>query len=257
MMMNPFVRFVSRLAACAALSCVYAFGTSAHAGFITEALDVIEAAAIGSPSSDDASPDIASFSLQSTGTVSSNGVVEFAELQSIGDTGHSAAFGASLFGGGLGGPTGSAARNAGGSGGGAGGSGSGGVGGYQFSASGGFFAGVLAPGALPVTGQNSFTLEVGGSTSTLTGGTVASFGPGITDFIVSGIDPAAGLLPGDPSPFNPILVGGGTVTVTPIISTSSDVVIHNNPEPGSLTLLGLGVAGLFVWNRRRNKKQAA
>jgi len=257
MMMNPFVRFVSRLAACAALSCVYAFGTSAHAGFITEALDVIEAAAIGSPS-DDASPDIASFSLQSTGTVSSNGVVEFAELQSIGDTGHSAAFGASLFGGGLGGPTGSAARSASGGGGGGGGAGgSGGVSGDQFSASGGFCAGVLAPGALGVTGQNSFTLEVGGSTSTLTGGTVASFGPGITDFIVSGIDPAAGLLPGDPSPFNPILVGGGTVTVTPIISTSSDVVIHNNPEPGSLTLLGLGVAGLLVWGRRRNKKQAA
>lgn len=251
MMMNPFVRFVSRLAACAALSCVFAVGTSAHAGFITEALDVIEAAALGSPGTDADTPEITSYALQSTGAVSSDGLVEFAELQLIGDTGHSAAFGASLYGTGLSGLTGAAGKGAGGAGGG-GGSG-GGVGGYQFHASGGFFAGVLAPGS--IGSQNSFTLEVGGSTSTLTGGSVATFGPGVTDFVVSGIDPASGLLPSDPSPFNPILVGGGTVTVTPI--TSSDVVIHNNPEPGSLTLLGLGVAGLFVWGRRRNKKQAA
>jgi hypothetical protein len=252
MMMNPFVRFVSRLAACAALSCVFAVGSSVQAGFITEALDVIEAATLGSPSStDEDSPDITSYSLQSTGAVSTDGIVKFAELQLIGDTGHSAAFGASLFGAGLAGPTGAASKGASGSGG--GGSG-GGVGGYQFHASGGFFAGVLAPGS--IGSQDSFTLEVGGSTSTLTGGSVATFGPGVTDFVVSGIDPAAGLLPTDPSPFNPILAGGGTVTVTPITS-SSDVVIHNNPEPGSLTLLGLGVAGLFVWSRRRNKKQAA
>jgi hypothetical protein len=248
MMMNPFVRFVSRVAACAALSCAFAFGSSAQAGFITEALDVIEAATLGSPGSDDSS-EISSYSLQSTGTVAGDGIVEFAELQLIGDTGHGAGFAASLFGAGLGGPA-SVSKSAG-----AGGSGSGGVSGYQFHASGGFFAGVLAPGALG-NGQNSFTLEVGGSTSTLTGGSVATFGPGVTDFVVSGIDPTAGLLPGDPSPFNPILAGGGTVTVTPVVS-SDVVVVHNNPEPGSLTLLGLGVAGLFVWGRRRTKKQNA
>jgi len=250
MMMNPFVRVVNRLAACAALTCVIAFGSSAKAGFITEALDAIEAATLGSPSSDEDSP-LSTYSLQGTGSVTPEGIVEFVELQSIGDSGHGVGFGASLFGAGLGGPSTSLAKSSGAGGGSAAGGGGSGtsVTGYQFHVSGGTFAGVIAPASLPITGQNSFTLDVGGSTSTLTGGTAAVFGPGITDFIVGGIDPGEGLLPSDPSPFNPILAGGGTVTVTP-------VVVHHNPEPGSLTLLGLGVAGLFCW-RHRAKKQAA
>lgn len=250
MMMNPFVRVVNRLAACAALTCVIAFGSSAQAGFITEALDAIEAATLGSPSSAEDSP-LTTYSLQSTGTATPEGIAAFVELQSIGDTGHGVGFGASLFGAGIGGPVAKSSSAGGGSGGvGAAGGGSGtSVTGYQFHVSGGTFAGVIAPASLPVTGQDSFTLDVGGSTSTLTGGTAAVFGPGITDFIVGGINPGEGLLPGDPSPFNPILTNGGTVTVTP-------VVVHHNPEPGSLTLLGLGVAGLFGW-RHRAKKRAA
>lgn len=87
------------------------------------------------------------------------------------------------------------------------------------------------------------------------GGDIYDFGlAGVSEFRVTGIEPAAGLDPNDPNAFLTGLTftGPGTFTgtMTPLMeNTQSDV-----PEPASISLIGIALAFLG-WSRQRKAVQ--
>ena len=116
------------------------------------------------------------------------------------------------------------------------------------------FATVEVPDTVNLS-QTTFTLSFNGFVETLTKGTVFDFTAfvpgGITDFIISGIIPDGLKDPNGGNEFFTSITfvdgGQGQFTQTPI---------SDNPEPGSLTLMGLGAVGLIGWHRRRAKRAA-
>jgi hypothetical protein len=135
--------------------------------------------------------------------------------------------------------------------------------GYTFNVSGAEFLKVTAPTKTAVPDPDGYFIEVGGETVPLGSGVELSFSQEFevtpTSFTLTGIDPALGLDPDDPSAF---LVGlkfvnvvdgvSAAVTRTPIVEETTPVPL---PASALLMLSGLGGAGLIL--RRRQRAQHA
>lgn len=106
---------------------------------------------------------------------------------------------------------------------------------------------------LPAIQSDPFDLIFNSLDHFLNGG-VQFFFPtgGVSAFRVTGIDPSLGLDPGNPLSFITGLTfvtdGHFTGTMTPLTTNISAVV----PEPTTLALFGIGLAGLALRRRRRN-----
>ena len=105
--------------------------------------------------------------------------------------------------------------------------------GYEYSVSGSDFSSVL----LPLVGDGLYDLYIHNGShfvyeQQLAAGAVYNFGAGINRFRVMGIEPEAGLDPGDPSAF----VTGLTFSAPGLADLTMVAIV---PEPAGLSLLGL------------------
>jgi hypothetical protein len=102
---------------------------------------------------------------------------------------------------------------------------------------------------LPDVGGGVFDLSYGAIATTLDAG-IQYFFPvgGVSDFTVTGIDPAADLDPADTSAF---VTGLTFVSDGPFTGTMTPLT-EEVPEPGALSLLVAGLLGLVVARRRHS-----
>lgn len=110
------------------------------------------------------------------------------------------------------------------------------------------FASVLLPNIQAADFDLSYL--VGGSwlsTMVAPGGTFEFPSNGVSHFTVTGIDPALKLAPGNTTAF----VTGLTFTGDGSFTGTQVPIIENVPEPNSLALWSVGVAGLVIGRRRR------
>ena len=129
--------------------------------------------------------------------------------------------------------------------------------GFVYTVTGAEFATITAPSLLTVNDPDGYIIIVNGVETTLTAGAIFTFGTGITEFTLLGIDPALMLDPGDPLAFalgvsfaNISQIIPITVGMTPI-TENTDVV----PLPSALLLYGSGLlfGGAIAWRRRRQR----
>lgn len=125
--------------------------------------------------------------------------------------------------------------------------------GYTYAVTGAEFFSVTAPSLAAVAdGDGLYTLTVAGlGPISLASGASYSFGPGVTSFTLTGIDPTLGLDPSNPLAFVTGIAltninGSATVTMTPITVETSPV-----PLPASLPLLLAGLGGIAALRRLR------
>jgi hypothetical protein len=135
--------------------------------------------------------------------------------------------------------------------------------GYTFNVSGADFFSVAAPSTVWVPDPDGYFITVGSDTVAIGPGVELVFpdifGVSPTSFTLTGIDPALGLDPDDPSAFfvglsfvNVVNGVGVNVTQTPIVAETTPVPL---PASALLMLSGLGGAGLIL--RRRQRAQHA
>ncbi|WP_136635330.1 VPLPA-CTERM sorting domain-containing protein [Pseudooceanicola onchidii] len=125
--------------------------------------------------------------------------------------------------------------------------------GYTYEVEGSTFASVKAPTFDAVADPDGYILTIDGLEQSIASGQEIFFGPGVTSFTLTGIDPTLGLDPDDIMAFVTGIslgqnAGGATVTQTPItIDTDTPAV----PLPASLVFVLSGLGGLGLMRRRK------
>ena len=122
-----------------------------------------------------------------------------------------------------------------------------------------YFSGLTGPlfasVTLPFVGDDLYTLDTTFGTFALAAGVPFDFlGPtgraGVGSFTVTGIEPGAGLDPGDPLAFVTTLTFASTGTSDMTMTPITEVI----PEPSTLALLSLGILSVVGYGWRRRKR---
>jgi hypothetical protein len=120
---------------------------------------------------------------------------------------------------------------------------------------------VVLPGTINTTGTNPFKVDVGGTVVTVNSGIVAGATGTTFDFsktpttvtapagTFSTFDTSTGTWTIPFSSTSSLSTLGGTLFVNILITT--DLVLKGVPEPGTLVLLGAGLAGIATFARRK------